>query len=90
MSANPMTKAEAQAWKERWRRINQGEIDELRASTPDQNLRQLAALMASVDALGLTEALLAEEEETRRRWCEIHRAYRARGRSTRSAARLPA
>jgi hypothetical protein len=54
-----MTKAEAKAWKERWRRVNEFEIEELRNSTPERDLRQLATLMAwpSAEAMGEPDIL---------------------------------
>jgi len=80
-----MTKAEAQAWKDRWRRVNAFEIEELRHSTPEQNLRQLAILMTWPSALGVTEALRAEKEEARRRWRQVQAALEKHARANRAA-----
>jgi hypothetical protein len=70
-----LTRTEAQAWAARWRRVNEAERRELRATSPEQKLRQLAALMLSVDALGWRAALAAEEAEVRDRWNRLRRAY---------------
>jgi hypothetical protein len=64
----PLTRKEAQAFRRQWERVNADEQAELRATPLDRKLRQLAALMASVQALGWTEALAAEDAEVRARW----------------------
>lgn len=48
--------------------VNAAERAELRATPLDGKLRQLAALMASVQSLGWTEVLAKEEAEVRIRW----------------------
>lgn len=63
-----MTRAEAKAFRSRWDMVNAAEQAELQATSLDQKLRQLAALMASVEPLGWTEALAAEGTEVRDRW----------------------
>ncbi len=63
-----LTRAEAQAFRARWEMVNAAEQVELQATSFDRKLRQLAALMASVEPLGWTEALAAEEAEVRNRW----------------------
>jgi hypothetical protein len=70
-----MTKAEARAWLARWRRVNEIERDELRNTPMEAKLRQLAALMASVNQLGWREDLAAEETQARDRWKQLRRAY---------------
>jgi hypothetical protein len=70
-----MTKAEARAWVARWQRVNEAERDELRNTPLEVKLRQLAALMASVDQLGWREGLAAEETQARDRWKRLRRAY---------------
>ncbi|MBI3976670.1 MAG: hypothetical protein HY331_00650 [Chloroflexi bacterium] len=70
-----MTKAEALAFKARWEMVNAAEIEELRATTPEKKLRQLAAMMALAKQLGWTDALAAEEGEVRERWNRLRRAY---------------
>ena len=52
-----MTRDELLAFKQRWRLVEGREIEELRAATPEHKLRQVAALMASVDVMGWREKL---------------------------------
>jgi hypothetical protein len=70
-----ITKKEMKAWRDRWALVNAAEIEELRTTPPAVKLRQLAALMASVDQLGWTEAMAAEEEQVRENWIRIRKAY---------------
>jgi hypothetical protein len=69
-----LTPAEARAFVERWRLVNTAERAELRATSMAVKLRQLAALMASADQLGWSEALAAEEAEVRERWRRLREA----------------
>lgn len=69
------TKTEAREYRERWLRVNAAEIEELRRMSPVEKLRQLAALMASVDELGWREALSKEDEQVRARWNRLRKAY---------------
>lgn len=70
-----MTKTEARAFQKRWRAINKIEREELRSASVADKLRQLAALMASVDQLGWREALDEEEIRVRDRWARLRKAY---------------
>lgn len=70
-----LTKAQARAFVARWRAVNAAEIRELRAASVERKLRQLAALMASAEQLGWTEALAAEEAVVRERWRRLRQAY---------------
>jgi hypothetical protein len=70
-----MSREEALAFKARWRLVNEAEEEELRATPPAKKLRQLAALMASVQAMGWSEALREGEEEVRARWIKLRKAY---------------
>ena len=70
-----LTPAEARAFVERWRLVNAAERDELRATPVAVKFRQLAALMASVDQLGWSDALAEEEAEVRERWRRLREAY---------------
>jgi hypothetical protein len=54
--------------------VNAAERTELLATPLDRKLRQLAALMTSVQSLGWTEALAAEEAEVRTRWNRLRAA----------------
>jgi hypothetical protein len=70
-----ITKKELKAWCDRWALVNAAEIEELRNTPPAVKLRQLAALMASVDQLGWTDALAAEEAQVRENWLRIRKGY---------------
>jgi hypothetical protein len=63
-----MTRAEARAFRIRWELVNAAERAELQATPLDRKLHQLAALMASVEPFGWTEALTEEESQVRARW----------------------
>ncbi len=74
-NSTTMSRAEGEAFKARWAMVATAERDELRATSMDRKLRQLAALMASVATLGWDEALAAEEVEVRERWRRLRQAY---------------
>ena len=63
-----LTRKEVQAFRRRWEMVNAAEQAELRATPLEDKLRQLAALMASVQSLGWTAVLAKEETEVRVRW----------------------
>ncbi len=69
-----LTREQAQAFRARWRRVNAAEIEELRQTPPEIKLAQLESLLRSVDALGWTRGLEAEEQEVRRRWQRLRQA----------------
>jgi hypothetical protein len=69
------TKEKMRAWKARWELVNAAEREELRTTPPIVKLRQLAALMASAESMGWTEALAAEVDEVRERWKKLRQAY---------------
>jgi hypothetical protein len=71
------SKAELQAWLERWKRVNEFEVQELRDTSVETKLRQLAALMASAEAFGWREDQ-EEIEEVRARWNRLREIYRER------------
>ena len=52
-----MTRDELLAYKQRWQLVQAREVEELRAASPEHKLRQVAALMASVDAMGWRDGL---------------------------------
>jgi hypothetical protein len=54
--------------------VNAAERIELLKTPLDHKLRQLAALMASVQSLGWTDALAAEEAKVRARWNRLRAA----------------
>jgi hypothetical protein len=68
-----MDRSQALAWKERWRLVREKEIEEQRAMTIEERLRQLDAMFVLAHELGWDEALAAEEEEVRERWGRLHR-----------------
>jgi hypothetical protein len=68
---NPkMTKAEARAWMDRWRIVNEAEIEEARAASPDDRLRDLDMLFRSRHLFRWPNDD-AEVEEVRRRWLRL-------------------
>lgn len=76
-NAKRLTKTEARAYVKRWRRVNDAEILELRATSPEVKFRQLAAMMASVDAMGWREALSEGDQEVRERWRRLRMRHEA-------------
>ena len=50
-----MNREELLVYKRRWQLVEEREIEELRAASPEHKLRQVAALMASMDAMGWRE-----------------------------------
>jgi hypothetical protein len=71
----PLTRTEARQFRARWELVNTAEQMELQSTSLDQKLRQLAALMASAEAMGWTEALAAEEAEVRDRWNRLRAIF---------------
>ena len=63
------------AYKKRWEKINACERAELRNTSLDVKLRQIAALMASVDDLGWRSALEEGVEEVRERWKRLRKLH---------------
>lgn len=47
-----MTRDDLLAYAKRWQLMEEREIEELRTASPGHKLRQVAALMASIDAMG--------------------------------------
>jgi len=74
-STPTMTRVDGEAFKARWAMVGTAERDELRATSMDKKLRQLAALMASVAKLGWDEALAAEAIPAREQWRRLRQAY---------------
>jgi hypothetical protein len=70
-----MTKAQARAYQKRWQKVNALERAELRSTSLEVKFRQLAALMASVDAFGWRQALAEGEGEVRERWKRLRSHY---------------
>ncbi len=70
-----ITKAEMQAFMERWEMVNSREIAELRSTPVEVKLRQLAALMASVDKMGWREKLQEETADVRQKWVRLREKW---------------
>ena len=75
MKNQKMTKAEAEAWKKRWRLVNELEVQELRSTSMDLKVRQLGTLMRLAFHLGWVDKLAAEEQEVRSRWQRLRKGY---------------
>jgi hypothetical protein len=72
-----ITPEEARAFKERWRLVNEADRAELQRLTPDDRIRQLAILMASVRSMGWAEKLEAESAASCENWQRLRRLYLA-------------
>jgi hypothetical protein len=72
-----ITAEEARAWRERWRLVNEAEIEELRATPVEQKFRQLAVLMASADLFPRTPVDEAEDEAVREVWMRLRERWHA-------------
>lgn len=70
-----MTRAEARAYRDRWQRVNEREIEELRATPIAVKWRQINTLMAWARAFGWEEKLREGEAEVRERWARLRKAY---------------
>jgi transcriptional regulator with XRE-family HTH domain len=75
--AGRLTRGEAQAYRRRWEAVNAAEREELASTPVADKFRQVAALAASGEKLGWTEALAAEEDQIRQRWARLRREYHA-------------
>lgn len=73
---NRITKSEALAFRKRWKMINDAERKELCNASLIEKFGQLVALMNSVEEMGWTKALTAEDKEVRNRWNKLRRYYR--------------
>ncbi len=67
--------AEARAWKERWKRINEFEIDELRRASPELCVRQFFSLLALGKEMNWHTATPVENAVVRERWRKLREAY---------------
>ena len=73
-----LTTAQVRPYMAHWRAARAAEIRELRAATPEHKLRQMAALMLSVNVLGRSPGGDSEMAAARERWNRIRRAYALR------------
>jgi hypothetical protein len=71
-----MSKAEALAFQERWRRVNAREEEELRHTSLEVRWQQFNTLLAWARQMGWTDVLSEGEDEVRQRWARLRRACR--------------
>ena|SRR5207248_8521541 len=71
-----LTKTEARAFRDRWRRVNAREIEELRSTDLDVRLRQFNTLLAWARRPEWAAALAEGEAEVRERWARLRKALR--------------
>jgi hypothetical protein len=71
-----LTKAEARAFRDRWRRVNAREVEELRSTPLEVKLQQFNTLLGWAHQLGWTAVLREGEAEVRLRWARLRKAYR--------------
>jgi hypothetical protein len=71
-----LTAGEARAYLERWRLLRDMEAAELRRTSMETKLQQLAALMAARDAFGVEPDREARVQAVRERWETLRRALR--------------
>jgi hypothetical protein len=71
-----MTKAEARAFRDRWRRVNAYEAAELRATDMEVRWRQFNTLLAWGRRPEWASALGTGESEVRQRWARLRKAHR--------------
>lgn len=72
-----LSKAEARAFRERWRLVNSREEQELQSSSPELRWRQFLTLLGWAREFGWTESLSEGEAEVRERWARLRKAYLA-------------
>lgn len=72
-----MTKSEALAWRDRWKRVNEITILEARATTPDERLIELERLYDFALELGIAEEG-KRVDEARARWLRLKEKARGR------------
>jgi len=72
------SKAEVKAFAERWKLVNQFEIDELRRTPPEVKLRQFFTLLQWAKDFGWEVQLGEGVDEVRERWARLRRAHAER------------
>lgn len=75
---NRLTKEEARSFRRRWAAVNRAEEEELKRTPAVEKIRQLAALIASADQMGWSDALSEEEDKVRNRWMRLKEEHRVR------------
>jgi hypothetical protein len=71
-----LTKAQGRAFRERWRRVNAREEEELRTISLQVKWQQFNTLLGWARQLGWEAALSEGEAEVRQRWTRLRREYR--------------
>jgi hypothetical protein len=71
-----VSRAEARAFRERWRRANAREIEELRTLPMEVRLQQFNTMLAWAQQLGWSEALAGGEADVRARWARLRKTCR--------------
>ena len=71
VSTPRLTKAQAQAFQQRWQAVQVAEDEELASTPVTEKFRQLTGLMAAAQQLGWHEELAVEEDEVRQRWARL-------------------
>jgi hypothetical protein len=71
-----LTKAQARAFRERWRRVNAREAEELRSTSVEVKLQQFNTLLGWAHQLGWAAALSEGEDQVGQRWAWLRKAYR--------------
>ncbi|MBM3997567.1 MAG: hypothetical protein FJ303_25985 [Planctomycetes bacterium] len=72
----PLTKAEARAYRQRWRRASARELEVLRSTPLDVKWQQFNTLLAWAQHFARTEASRRGEEEVWQRWARLRKAHR--------------
>jgi len=70
-----ITKEEAIAFRNRWKMVNEAELQELRKTSTIQKFCQLTTLMGWIKDFGWDEALKTEVSEVRERWIKLKRLW---------------
>jgi hypothetical protein len=68
-----LSKAEAQAFRDRWRLVNERETEELRLTSLEVKLQQFNTLLSWGRQLEWTESLAQGEAEVRLRWSRLRK-----------------
>jgi len=71
MPSMPISKADAQAYLDRWSMVRDAEAEQLRATPMETKARQLASLMESRELFGEDPTREREIDEVRSRWVRL-------------------
>ncbi len=78
MVKRKLSKAEARAYRERWRLVNSREEQELQSTSPELKWQQFLTLLHWAREFSWTEQLSEGEAEVRERWARLKRAHLAK------------